>query len=186
MKDSLFHLRPEQLAILLGTGAACGEKQKVKAEALAETLRATLDREIPLDATASDSLPAVLGAPCTELLPHRGRSLGEVLLDSTTSLAALTLLKEYAKELVRRNRSDQVKAATTAIYYASIAAAVALHDTKITGHGYEELASYFSSLVEKSWLPANLKGLIERAAEACRVRASDRKPKEKRRSNGTA
>ena len=177
VKDSLFQLRSEQLAGLLGTGAPFGRTREARTQDIAQRLHATLDGEIPLNGTVPESLPSVLRLPCTELHYCRGLTLVQVLLRANTDVAALRILKDYAKELVRRSRSEEPKAVATAVYFAAIAAAMVFHNEKITGHSHEELGRFLSSLLKKPWLPADLKCLLEKAEEACRSQSCDQKCK---------
>jgi hypothetical protein len=86
---------------------------------------------------------------------------------------ALVTLKDYAKELVRRSRSDVTTAVATVLYYASIASAIVLHDAKITQHDYRRLARSFVELEEQPWLPPSLLTLVAGARVICQMKARE-------------
>jgi len=126
-----------------------------------------LSGELPLDPAIPDSLPAVLNWPSDEVLAAAGRTMSSLLLDSSTDLAVLETLKDYAKELARRSETEAKQAAATVLYYAAIASALAFHGHKITQHSYQKLHQAYAELEQKPWVPPELKGLFEKARAIC-------------------
>lgn len=169
MDDSAFGLGPGQLARMLSIGRKASHAGRPEDETIAETLHETLTRALPLDVSASDSLPAILGRPCDELSDYRGRSAAELLADSRVDVAAFRALKDYSKELVKRSRSEVTRTTATTTYYAAIAAALAFHHERITQHSLGSLDRSFALLLDKPWLPPALRALFEAARKVCRA-----------------
>ena len=90
MNDSVFQLRSGQLADLLGIGADPLDSRAADDRSVAEVLAETLAGELPLDVSVSDSMPAVLGRSCDELMTHRGRTVCQFLSDPQTDVASAT------------------------------------------------------------------------------------------------
>ena len=116
---------------------------------------------------SGDSVPAILDRMSRELGPLGPGNLQAVLTDPRTDLGVLRSLKEHAKGLVETRPPGPRRAAATTIYFASIANALVSHRQIITAHTCEKLASSFGTLVAKSWMPAELRELFERARNAC-------------------
>jgi hypothetical protein len=173
MKGSMFGLGRNQLADLLRVGLESEPSATDRDRAIACVLEAKLASELPLDVSVADSLPAVLGRPCDCLRGYRGRSTAEVLLDPQADVSALTVLKDYAKELVRRSRSEVTTSVATVLYYAAIASAIVFHDTKITRHGYGQLERSFAELAGEPWLTADLQTLIAGARQICAMKGRE-------------
>jgi hypothetical protein len=171
MKDALFRLRSDQLAGLLGVGAGGRRVSKAEDAAIAEALDARLAGELPLDATKSGSLSAVLGRSCDKLNGYRGRAMIALLLDPGTDVAALKVLRDYAKELVRQSRSEVDKAVATALYYAVIGAALVFCGEKLAERDHGRLGRSFAQLIEKPWVPEDLRTLLEKARDTCLMHA---------------
>ena len=156
-KDTTLGLSPEKIARLLGLGIKVGESEegaemdRTAGEALAEMLA----REFPADA---------------DVRALRSQTIGEVLLDSKTGVAALKMLKDSGKALVRKNASEKEKAAATAVYYAAIAGALVFRDHKITQLSYDHLDEGFAKLEKKPWVSPELKTLFARARTICQRR----------------
>jgi hypothetical protein len=100
-----------------------------------------------------------------------GPRLSELLLDPTTDLAVLRRVKEYAKSLGKDAGSDVQKDAFLTLYFAAIAAAVVLHEGRITEHSDQDLRYFFGFFAQVTWMPITLAGLFVRAAQFIRTRA---------------
>jgi hypothetical protein len=125
---------------------------------------------LPLDPALPDSFPAVRNWTSDEVLAAAGRSIGDVLLDSATSLSVIRTLEDYGKKLVRRGASEAKPAAALVVYYASIASALVFHQQRITRHSYEALGEAYAELEQKPWVSPELKDLFEKARLVCRQR----------------
>lgn len=176
MKDSLSQLGPDRLALLIRVGLECDLSGEPRDESVAALLRAKLAGELPLDVSLADSLPAVLGLPCEGLRRYRGHSTAELLSNPRVEVNVLTTLKDYAKELVKRSRSEVTTAVATALYYAAIAAAMVFHEVKITRHGYSHLERSFAALLDKPWLTADLQTLLAGARRVCTMKLREEDP----------
>ncbi len=161
MADRTADLPPDRLADLLGVG-----REAEDLDSPAAALAALLDAPASPDPASPASPSAVLGRPCHELRAYAGKSIGELLTAPDTDLAALTALKDYAKELVRRARLDSQRAAATALYYAAIAAALVGHGRRITSHDMGKLAEGLADLLARPWFPPELVGMMARARAA--------------------
>ena len=159
---------PSPRASAVAPVAGPGVRGPFEGRAAAGMLQGRLARELPLELSVSDSLPAVLGRGCDELAPYRGRSMAGLLFDPDADVAALAALKQYAKQLAVRSRADVSRGVATTLYYAAIASALVFRATRITQHEPAALRRAFAALVERPWVPEDLKALFARARDACR------------------
>jgi hypothetical protein len=168
-KGTAYGLSPDQLARLLSMGLqrTGGQKGGGSNPTAAQVLEDILSAELPLDPSLPDSLPTVLNWPPDQVLAAAGRSMSDLLLDSSTDLAVFKTLKEYAKGLIRRGGPDAKQAAATVIYYAAIAGALVFHNQRITEHSYEKLQRAYAQLEQKPWIPSELKDLFQKARAIC-------------------
>ena len=176
MKGSMFGLGRDQLADLLRVGLEHEASETDRDRSVASVLEAKLASTLPLDISVADSLPAVLGRPCDALAGYRGRSTADLLLDPRADADALVTLKDYAKELVKRSRSEVTTTVATVLYYAAIASALVLHDIKITDHDYRQLERSFAELADEPWLPGHLQALVAGARRICEMKVRDECP----------
>jgi len=173
VKEETTHgLSPEKLARLLALGLQGNNAQDIlgSSRTPGEVLQYILANKPALDPAMPDSIPALLNRPCEEMLAVADQTMGDLLLSSTTDLAAVKTLKDYGKELVRRGGPEAEQAAATAIYYAAIAGALVFHQQKITRHPDERLLRAYRDLDQKPWIPSELKDLFERACAVCQRR----------------
>jgi len=126
---------------------------------------------LPLDTTVVEELPTILGRLQKDLLPHGGKTLGEVLTDPKSDLAAIKKIREYAKTMAARKGAGTERAVAVAIYYAAIASALLFHNVKITTHSYELLDASFEKLIGKAWMSPELTQLFTKARKLCRKRS---------------
>lgn len=170
MKDETTNgLSPRQLARLLAIGVEGMHAQDNPGSRRSpeEILQNMLSGELPLDPAIPDSLPDVLNWPSDKILAAAGRSMSDLLLNSSTDLTVLETLKDYAKELARRGGPEAKQAAATVIYYAAIASALVFRNQKITEHSYEHLCKAYGQLEDKPWIPSELKALFRKAYAVC-------------------
>jgi hypothetical protein len=171
-EDTNSGLSPRQLARLLATGVEGVQEQKNPGSNRSpeEILRKMLSGELPLDAAIPDSLPVVLNWPSDQVLAAAGRSMSDLLLNSSTDLTVLKTLKDYAKELARRREPEAKQAAATVLYYAAIAGALVFHEQRITEHSYRKLYEAYDELEGTQWIPRELKDLFKKARTVCQGR----------------
>ena len=169
-KDSTSGLSPERLARLLGIALdSDSEKGKDNSpQTTAELLNARLDGVLPLDTTVMEESPTILGRLQKDLLPHGGKTLGEVLTGPKSDLAAIKKIREYAKTMAARKGTGTERAVAVALYYAAIASALLFHNVKITTHSYKLLDASFDKLINKPWMSAELAQLFANACTLCR------------------
>lgn len=147
--------------------------KKSTAKQKSSLLRDLLDDVLPADPAVVDSLPALLRHSYRELLPLAGKSLAELLLSGQTPLSSIEQIKEYGKQVSSSAGSEVRYEASATIYYAAVASALVFHDQKITRYSYQELAGYFSSLIDKKWIPAKIKRLFNKALEVCKQKVGE-------------
>jgi len=167
-------LSPGQVARLLAIGVegAPEDVERAGREA-ADALRDLLACKLPLDESTPDSLPALLGRPCEEMLASADRAMGDLLLDPDSEPSVIETLKDYGKQLVYRSRDKASRDAASAMYYAAIASALVFQRHKISKHSYEKLEKAFERLKRRSWLSSQLRDLFVGARALCRARASE-------------
>lgn len=133
----------------------------------ANTLFDILVSPLPVDKLVLDSLPNVVRGLCRKLRSVAGQTIGDMLQNPQTDIAALTAIKDYTKQSGTCSRSDAEGDAFLAIYYGSIASALVFHKEKISQHSYEDLEQFFRTFAGKTWVPDELTGLFEKAANYC-------------------
>lgn len=170
--DTTYGLSPELLARLLAVGLPDNNAQgnTGASRTPAQVLQDMLHGKLPLDPALPDSLHAVLNWPSDKVLAATDRTVNDLLLDSSTDLAVLKTLKDYAKALVRRGGPQTKQAAATVVYYGAIASALVFHRRRITEHSYEKLREAYEELERKAWIPSELKDLFQRARSFCKER----------------
>ena len=172
-RESTYGLDPKRLARLISacapdTPASRSEGMRTAEELLEEILY----QEPLLDADKPESVPAVLGHPCDEMLATAGQSIADLVLASQTDLAVLKCLRDYGKGLVRRAGDNTQRDVATVVYYAPIASALLFHQDKATALSYEQLDTGFNTMIEKPWLPQELQELFRKARDLCRNKMS--------------
>jgi hypothetical protein len=105
-----------------------------------------------------NSLEASGGAPL---------SLGEVLIDPQSSVDVIAEIKRGAKRMVTQQSSEAERAVATTIYFAAIASGLAVHNRKLTASPYDSLRVSLSELLDKPWMSAKLRPLLEKARRVC-------------------
>ena len=173
MSDSLFRLRPDQLAGLLRTGTDAEVEQEAKEQSFARAIQARLASEV-LAGTAG---PAG-GVPGH----HRGGpnlTMAQALLGGADA-ATLRLLKNHEKAIASHSSSNISRTVATTLYYAAIAAALLSSGEKITEHGYGDLEQVFAALAAKPWLPADLRMAFAKAQQVSLLRATERNTRKAR------
>ena len=167
-----FGLEPERLARLLGLGMEGDSSVETDPDtSKEELLRLRLAGTLPLETAVIDAIPAIAGRLCEELLPLRGKALGEALLDETTELRVLKKVKDYGKKLAARQDSDVEHAVSVTIYFAAIAGALLFHDHKITNYSYPALGEAFGTLIDKPWMAPELARHFSKARKLCKKRS---------------
>jgi len=176
-KDSTLGINPESLARLLGIAISSDSNEGTddSTHNTAQLLKARLAGTLPLDTTVVEELPAILGQLRKDLVPLEGRTLGEVVTGPKSDLGAIKKIRQYAKKMASRKRSEADWAVAIAIYYAAIASALVFHDMKITTHSYESLEASFAKLINKPWMSAELNSLFIRALKLCQKKSHNSK-----------
>ena len=87
------------------------------------------------------------------------RNLRELLTHPQPPVELLKLTKDVAKRDRHRPRSPVPAEVSTALYYASIAAALVRRDTRISRLGDEDLAEGFAWVAGQAWIEADIAAL---------------------------
>ncbi len=148
------------LALERDNPAAAPNEDEQKGDLLRDILRCALPLERPAQSTAVGCHPSNGG-----LRTVAGPPLGELLQDRATDLAVLQRIKEYAKALGKNAKSGVERDVFLAVYFAAIAAARVFHNQRITEHADEMLAGFLHLHAQAAWMPADLAGLLARAAQ---------------------
>lgn len=169
-KLSTFGLHANRLADLLTMASPrAGEgEQPEQAVALRELLDARLSAPLSLETGVVDSVPAVLGRPCRDLVPLADRPLRDVLSHAGTSLAALRLLKDYGRALALRWEEGPEHAVGMTIYYVAVAAALTYHGQKIASGSLRGLGRAMDLLIAAPWITPPMAKLLSDARRLCR------------------
>jgi hypothetical protein len=157
------------LAQLLAVASRSGSKDEQLPEAPSwrQYLEDRLASPLALDPEEVDSVTAVLGRPCRELLPLAEKSLGDLITDTDTSLEVLATLREYGKALSLRWEDGLEHAVATTLYYAAIAAALIYHRQKMASRSFGDLARTMDLLASTPWMTPPMAELFSEARRLC-------------------
>jgi len=177
-EPTTFGLSHEKLARLweVGNDTPADQDGPTEEQKKAELLRDRLAESLPLDPTATRTLPETLSYALEQFRPLMGCSIGALLLDPDIDPSVIWQIKDRYKERAQSCSSELECQVATAIYYAAIANALLFHeesllrDDKITTFSYRELEEHFSQLLNIHWLTPDLASLFKRAHAICRER----------------
>lgn len=110
--------------------------------------------------------PIIISQVAKRLKCFSGKPLRDILFDPSADIETIIILKDYAKKLSRQDTTDSDYAVAIAIYYAAIANAIVYHDKKITSHSNHYLLKFYSNMLEKRWLPGEIRTLYTKAKTA--------------------
>jgi len=159
-------LTSDQLARLWSIGSDCGQEHRTADtdQQRRDLLLDHLASSLPPDRALLELLPKVLGHLCQQLRPFSGESLHTLLLDPKVDVLVLERIKDHAKELGTIATSELEREVALTLYFASIAAALLYHGTKISQHPWKHLEQSFRTLKSRPWIPADLVRLFTAAA----------------------
>jgi hypothetical protein len=154
---------PEQLQQIFQIGSELKEKAPVENENQHKEniLRHRLAEVLPLDDEQIKMLPDILGQFCQTLGMLAGETIFSLLRAPTTDLELIRKIKKHSKELSRNAKSKAEHDIAAALYYASIAHALAFHDLRITKFSYKQLENTFSRLINEKWMIRELAVLFK-------------------------
>jgi hypothetical protein len=153
-------LRLLSLALKRNDPAVVSNEDEQKGDLLQDILRCVLPLEAPAPGTPVGICPSY-----GELRTVAGPPLGELLCNPATELAVLRRIKEYAKALGQNAKSQIERDVFAAVYFAAIAAARVCHNERVTEHADERLVRFLHAFAQATWMPADLAGLLVRAAQ---------------------
>ena len=169
MQGSTFGSRTDRLARLLAVASQSGGQleQPLDVPAWRRFLQERLSSPLALKSDVVDSVTALLGRPCRELLPLAKRPLGEIVTDAGTSPGVLEVLRDYGKALALRWEEGPEHAVATTIYYAAIAAALIFHRQKIASRPFADLEQTMGLLANTPWMTPSMVVLFSEARRSC-------------------
>lgn len=168
-------LKKEKLAEIWQIGSNLSDSADVSQDQMkTEQLREYLAASLPLDAETTQLLPKGLGRLCQELRPFTGMTIGNLLLDKNTDIETIRYIKELGKKQENAASSEAERAAATALYYAAIAHALVYHEQKITEFPYQDLDTWFNSLLMHNWITPGVSELFKQAQAFCARQAEQK------------
>ncbi len=167
-------LKPDQLIEMLSIGMdgdPPNSAELVSDEQIRDYFCHLINRKIPCQSSIVDSILIFLRE--NERYGHlvKGRTLSELLLDSSCPAGLFEAVKEISKRVCQTAISRGENAVASAIYYAAIAAALIYCNTKISSHSWETLKTSFEDLLAKSWT-GPFSELLEKARQRCEKEAA--------------
>jgi len=172
--DSIPGLEPQKVARLVGIALSSERGEGTNTDAaIRELLQACLADTPWAEQSRERAWPRAIGRLLGPHRPEAKRSVAEILLDPHAALSTVKDVRRYAKEKAARTDDEAEHTVMTTIYFAAIANRLVFHGQRITTYSYESLRSSFGKLHGKSWLPADLAGLFEKAEKACRNKAQN-------------
>ena len=163
-KTTVSGIRGERLARLLAIGKADAEDEKLLSlKTKSELLRSGLSAPFPPDGAAVDSLSRAVGRLREKLQPLSDRTLGEILLDANTGVEVFRAIKGFFKERAQNGSHEELRAVAGAVYYAAIAGALVTCNEKISSFSCADLDRGLARLMDRDWIPPELKDLFRKA-----------------------
>ncbi|MBL7187679.1 MAG: hypothetical protein ISS70_15260 [Phycisphaerae bacterium] len=167
--STAFNLDKKKLRRLLKIGLKSpGAQPRVPDQKKAQLWRDTLSKHPPMDESQIEKLPEILADFCQTLGLLTGDKLEEWLRNQETDLSVIENIKQYAKTLSRKSRTDEEHVIANTLYYTAIAHALLYHKTKITEYSYAELTKAFDKLRKVVWIEDRYILLFTQAWEHCR------------------
>jgi hypothetical protein len=169
MEQSTFGLSRAKIARLMQIGGQKGQTEhgSLPPEDPGELLRDQLAQPFALDRDFSRAIPV---SPKTLRSLATGEpkgTVGDVLRGPNTTASAFGRLKEFGRKLFSEGITPAQRDVGLTIYYGAIAGALVRHDVRITRLSYRELDQSLAVLVDKWWMPAELKTLFREACQIC-------------------
>ena len=168
-ETTTFGLKSKKLAQLwdIRSEEEEGANKDIKDKTKAELLCDRLAQKISIEDFLARILPKAFAETCKNIQPFTGNSYGALLNDPLTDITILEKIKEDSKKLAQHKNSDVEYEIITVIYYAAIASALFYHDEKITSFSYDHLKDKYVSLLNDTWLTADLRNLFQEALNFC-------------------
>ena len=151
--STTFNLDKKKLRSLLKIGLEeSGSKSKGRDREKTQIWRNMLSMYLPMDESQLEMLPDILADFSQTLGLLKGEKLSKYLRNRKTDLSIIEHIKQYAKSLSRKSKSDKEHTAANTLYYAAIAHALLYHKTKITKFSYAQMAKAFDKLRKLDWI----------------------------------
>jgi hypothetical protein len=158
---AVFKSRANKLASLMASG---GERSRLwRPEELAAIFRHQMSAPMAVDLGAFDARTAARLKTLSEAQRLLLKSFGDLFLHPAPALELLEMVKDFAKANVDRPESGLPGEIATALYYASIAAALVRLDTRISQLSDADLQRGLRGTLGQSWLDDATKELLAQA-----------------------
>jgi hypothetical protein len=163
------NLTPEHKTRLLSLGLSPAEDMKDgdEEERRTDLLYDLLASALPVSPTMREALPPVLREQSEGLRSVAGQPMGELVQSPRTDISTIRRIKDFAKESGTASTAGAETDAFLALYYAAIASALLFHDVKISKHPWMDLAQYFRSLAESTWVLPEFRDFLLKAHKYC-------------------
>lgn len=174
--STIFGLSPKKMTELLHIGGDEHNYEKgISAEQKkAELLLDRLTEPLLLERSLSKLLPAIPSLMSGAIDIEDKEPIGDLLRNPEADISLLMKVKNYNNKLSKSSGSEVECDIAVALYYGTIASALVFHDKKISKFSYKNLELAFSSLIDKSWMTAELVTLFTKARQiSC---SSSKKP----------
>ena len=160
-------LGPDKLHDLLRICSEVGpEEQKTDSDQRrAELLQDMLAESLPVEAFAG-RLSKHLVSLCQVFGISSEESFKDLLSNPNTDVNLIKAIKDYFKK--KTTSSQDEHDVVNVIYYAAIAYALVIHDSKITKYSYNDLHKSFTIYTKVGWIQPVLSRLFVRACEYCK------------------
>ena len=166
--STTFDLDKKKLRRLLKIGLKSpGSKGKNPEQRKSRLWHDILGKHLPMDESQMEKLPEILADFCQTLDLLTGDTLGECLRNQDTDLFVIENIKQYAKSLSRKNRTDEEHIIANTLYYSAIAYALLYHKKKITEYSFAELTKAFDKLRKIDWIGGYFARLFTKAYKYC-------------------
>jgi len=169
-KDLFFSLNAKQLSDLLSIGKSPTEshKQVVDEDRQLETLlQYMLESKITPEGKDGLTYTKILPDCKAVISSVAGEMHVDILLDASTSVEVLNVIKDYFKTIASMHIHENEYAVATVMYYCSIASAAVYHKQSISSLSDADLSDAFMQFNKKSWICREVKRLFSKAISVC-------------------
>ena len=173
-KTSLFELNPKRLGKLLSvcSGTQTNDKNIPEDQKKAELLQDRLSETLMSGSLKKSSLRKEVVDLCTMAGIVSSEPIKNLLANPQTDIELFKKIKRHGKSLSEKSSSEIEHETANVIYYAAIAAALVIHDKKITQFSYKDLRKAYSFFIQTAWISNDLKKLFEKVIEYCNLRGN--------------
>ncbi len=130
-------------------------------------LSAVLDQKLSALADEATQIATAIVGIEGRLKETARQTVRELLLNKSTDLTVLQLLRDFGKISAKRAVSDSDRGAYTAVYFAAIASGLVFHGRRITSFSESKLIASLGKLSNNREVPEDLLQLFQNAIVKC-------------------